>query len=158
MYLDFEVEIPVLESGISKKRIKGTTYIYYEHGRKYYSDKQYTVPQCTSIGKMCEDDPSMMNPNGNYLKFFPDAYRLELTKEVDEEVSDMCSYATAMENKGIQRGIQQGIQKGIQQERRELIDRMLKNGLAPAQVADLTGVSLDEIQEIGELSTPSPLS
>lgn len=29
-------------------------------------------------------------------------------EEVDEEVSDMCSYATAMENKGIQQGIQQG--------------------------------------------------
>ncbi len=87
MYLDFEVEIPVLESGISKKRIKGTTYIYYEHGRKYYSDKQYTVPQCTSIGKMCEDDPSMMNPNGNYLKFFPDA---ELPDELPASTRSGC--------------------------------------------------------------------
>ena len=73
MYLNLTVEIPSNEPGISKKKIKGTTYIYYEHGRKYYPDKQYTVPQCTSIGKVCEDDPSMMNPNGNYLKFFPDA-------------------------------------------------------------------------------------
>ena len=87
MYLDFEVEIPVLESGISKKKIKGTTYIYYEHGRKYYSDKQYTVPQCTSIGKMCEDDPSMMNPNGNYLKFFPDA---ELPDELPASTRSGC--------------------------------------------------------------------
>ena len=73
MYLNLTVEIPSNEPGISKKKIKGTTYIYYEHGRKYYPDKQYTVPQCTSIGKVCEDDPSMMNLNGNYLKFFPDA-------------------------------------------------------------------------------------
>lgn len=73
MYLNLTVEIPSNEPGISKKKIKGTTYIYYEHGRKYYPDKQYTVPQCTSIGKVCEDDPSMMNPNGNYLRFFPDA-------------------------------------------------------------------------------------
>lgn len=79
MYLNITVRIPKEQNGISKKRIKGTTYIYYEHGRKYYSDKHYTVPQCTSIGKVCEDDPDMMVPNGNFLKFFPDA---ELTEEL----------------------------------------------------------------------------
>lgn len=73
MYLGFNVKIPQDEKGISKKKIKGKTYIYYEHGRKYYANKQYTVPQCTSIGKECEDDPEMMIPNGNFLKFFPDA-------------------------------------------------------------------------------------
>ncbi len=67
MYLDLVVEIPKLKTGISRKKIKGTTYIYYEHGRKYYAGKQYTVPQCTSIGKVCEDDPTMMYPNGNFL-------------------------------------------------------------------------------------------
>ncbi|MBQ8306444.1 MAG: transposase [Blautia sp.] len=79
MYLGFSVKIPENQTGISRKKIKGTTYIYYEHGRKYYADKQYTVPQCTSIGKMCEDAPDMMIPNGNYLKFFPDA---ELPEEL----------------------------------------------------------------------------
>ena len=79
MYLGFNVKIPEQESGISKKKIKGTTYVYYEHGRKYYPDRQYTVPQCTSIGKVCEDDPAMMFPNGNFLKFFPDA---ELPEEL----------------------------------------------------------------------------
>ncbi len=79
MYLGFNVKIPENKTGISKKKIKGTTYIYYEHGRKYYPDKQYTVPQCTSIGKACEDAPDMMIPNGNYLKFFPDA---ELPEEL----------------------------------------------------------------------------
>ena len=79
MYLGFSVKIPENQTGISKKKIKGTTYIYYEYGRKYYADKQYTVPQCTSIGKMCEDAPDRMIPNGNYLKFFPDA---ELPEEL----------------------------------------------------------------------------
>ena len=31
MYLDIVVEIPKLKTGISRKKIKGTTYIYYEH-------------------------------------------------------------------------------------------------------------------------------
>ena len=72
MYLKSTVKIPELESGISEKKIKGTIYIYYEYGRKYYPDKKYTVPQCTSIGKKASDDPSMMFPNDNYLKYFPD--------------------------------------------------------------------------------------
>ena len=87
MYLNFKVEIPKQKSGISKKKIKGTTYIYYEHGRNYYADKQYTVPQCTSIGKACEDDPGMMIPNGNYLKFFPDA---ELPEELPASTRSGC--------------------------------------------------------------------
>ena len=73
MYLKIAVKIPESEKGISEKKIKGTTYIYYEHGRKYYPDKKYTVPQCTSIGKKDNSNPSMMFPNDNYLKFFPDA-------------------------------------------------------------------------------------
>ena len=72
MYLKSTVKIPELETGISEKKIKGITYIYYEYGRKYYPDKKYTVPQCTSIGKRSPDDPSMMYPNDNYLKYFPD--------------------------------------------------------------------------------------
>ncbi len=56
MYLHFKVEVPASGGGISRKTIKGTTYIYYEHGRRYYSDKGYTVPQCTSIRKLCENE------------------------------------------------------------------------------------------------------
>ena len=40
-------------------------------------------------------------------------YGLSLTKEVESEVADMCTYATAMENKGIEKGIKEGIKEGI---------------------------------------------
>ena len=72
MYLKSAVKIPDVKAGISEKTIKGTTYIYYEHGRTYNTHKKYTVPQCTSIGKKVKDEPSMMFPNENYLKYFPD--------------------------------------------------------------------------------------
>lgn len=87
MYLNFEVELPDQKTGISKKKIKGTTYIYYEYGRKYLADRKYNVPQCTSIGKLSDNDPSMMIPNLNYLKFFPDA---ELPMELPESVRSGC--------------------------------------------------------------------
>lgn len=41
-----------------------------------------------------------------------EAYGLELTKEVKSEVTNMCTYATAMENKGLEKGIEKGIEKG----------------------------------------------
>ena len=70
MYLDKPVKIPVSVKGISRKKIKGVTYIYYTYGRKYCKEKQYSVPQCTSIGKCVESNPEMMYPNANYQKFF----------------------------------------------------------------------------------------
>ncbi len=73
MYLKFTVPIPDEKSGITIKPIKGTKYVYYEFERKYDPEKKYTVPQTTTIGKLCEDDPSSMIPNGNYVKFFPEA-------------------------------------------------------------------------------------
>lgn len=71
MYMDCKVKIPNSDKGITRKRIKSITYIYYSYGRKYNPDKKYTVPKCTSIGKMVPDDPDMMYPNANFLKFFP---------------------------------------------------------------------------------------
>ena len=87
MYLNTTVKIPELKTGITKKKIKGTIYIYYEYGRKYYSDKRYNVSQCTSIGKACEDDPGMMIPNGNFLKYFPD---IELPEKLPVSVRSGC--------------------------------------------------------------------
>ena len=42
-------------------------------------------------------------------------YGLNMTREVESEVADLCTYATAMENKGIEKGFQEGIEKGLQQ-------------------------------------------
>lgn len=71
MYLDFKVKIPSDSAGITRKKIKGTTYIYYAYEHNYSSEKGYTVPKSTSIGKCTDDDPEQMYPNTNFLKFFP---------------------------------------------------------------------------------------
>ena len=46
------------------------------------------------------------------------------------------------------RGLQQGLQQGVQQGKRELAGRMLAIGMAAEQVAELSGLSLQEIQSI----------
>ena len=71
MYLDFKVKIPSDSAGITRKKIKGTTYIYYSYEPNYSSEKGYTVPKSTSIGKCTDDEPDLMYPNTNFLKFFP---------------------------------------------------------------------------------------
>lgn len=70
MYADFRVKIPNEVGKISKKEIKGTTYIYYQLSRTYNPDKKYSQPKSTPIGKMCEDDNDMMIPNNIYLMYF----------------------------------------------------------------------------------------
>jgi transposase len=72
MYLDYKVKIPDSGNGITRKTIKGITYIYYSYGRDYNAEKKYTVPKNTTIGKCSEGDQDMMYPNTNFLKFFPE--------------------------------------------------------------------------------------
>ncbi len=72
MYLDFLVKIPI-ESGKITYRTKGETdYVYYEYERLYKKGSNITNPKRATIGKRTADDPLMMIPNENYLKYFPD--------------------------------------------------------------------------------------
>ena len=73
MYYDFKVPIPDVKGKIYPQERKGVIYIQYEYARIYNPDKKYNTPKRTTIGKVCEDDSSLMYPNPNYLKYFPEA-------------------------------------------------------------------------------------
>lgn len=73
MYLDYEVKIPNSKHGITRKTIRGITYIYYAYDRKYSSEKHYSVPKNTTIGKCLDTSSETMYPNTNFLKYFPEA-------------------------------------------------------------------------------------
>lgn len=73
MYADFTVPIPQERGRITRKTIKGTTYIYYQMSREYDPETQYTIPKATPIGKCSKEDMNLMIPNEKYLLFFPDA-------------------------------------------------------------------------------------
>ena len=87
MYYDFRVKIPDEKGKIYTKTIKGVVYINYEYDRVYKPDKKYNIPKRTTIGKMCDDDPTMMYPNPNYLTYFPDA---ELPKDKGHDERSSC--------------------------------------------------------------------
>lgn len=83
MYLDYEVKIPDSRHGITRKTIRGITYIYYAYDRKYSSEKHYTVPKNTTIGKCLDASAETMYPNTNFLKYFPEAELPETRETAD---------------------------------------------------------------------------
>ncbi len=71
MYLNCKVKIPEADGKISKKTIKGTTYIYYEYARIYLKEKKYNTPKRICVGKQVPGQPALMLPNDKFLKTFP---------------------------------------------------------------------------------------
>lgn len=72
MYLDFLVKIPISTGKITYRKKGDTDYVYYEYKRVYTKGSNITNPKRVTIGKRDGQDPSMMLPNENYLKYFPD--------------------------------------------------------------------------------------
>ena len=81
MYYDFLVKIPENTGKISKNKRKDVTYIEYTYDRKYIPEKKYNIPLRTTIGKMNPSDPTMMYPNANFEKYFPDVMLPDTEKD-----------------------------------------------------------------------------
>jgi len=86
MYFKFLVPVPV-SSKIVRQTKNGVTYIDYEYERIYIKETGYTKPRRSTIGKQSPDDPSMMWPNQNYLKYFPNA---ELPETMGRNLRSSC--------------------------------------------------------------------
>jgi len=49
------------------------------------------------------------------------------TREVEMEVTGLCTYADAIENKGIAKGIEKGIEKGVTTEKERGLEALVKS-------------------------------
>jgi transposase len=87
MYLDFQVKIPDVPGKITRRKKGGATYIEYEYNRVYDREKQYTFVKRSTIGKQSPDNPMMMRPNLNFMRYFPDT---ELPEEKDSARRSSC--------------------------------------------------------------------
>lgn len=76
----FKVPISKKKRKIFERTIKELPYINYEYYRVYKPDKKYNIPKRTTIEKKCDDVPSQMYPNPNFLTYFPNA-ELPIDKE-----------------------------------------------------------------------------
>lgn len=87
MYLDCVVKMPNAPGKIVCQTKGETTYVYYETGRTYDPDKKYTAPKRVTIGKRSRENPDMIQPNENFLRFFPDEM---LPEEKDRSARSSC--------------------------------------------------------------------
>ena len=87
MYLDFLVKIPSVKGKITIRNKKNIKYIEYEYDRIYNPERRYTFPKRVTIGKQSKEDPSLMQPNENFLKYFPDT---ELPEEKNRTARSSC--------------------------------------------------------------------
>ena len=62
-------------------------------------------------------------------------FNIPMTKEIEEEVLEMCNLGMAVEMNGVKRGIQTGITQGREQSLLESIKKMMKNLKLTAQQA-----------------------
>ena len=92
MYLGCRVKIPKDGGNISIKTINGTPYVYIERGRTYSTEKKYSIPKRTCIGKRDPEQPEFMYPNEKFLKFFP---RELLPSEKDGKIRSGCLHVGA---------------------------------------------------------------
>ncbi|HWT76835.1 MAG TPA: transposase [Mobilitalea sp.] len=87
MYLDFLVKIPDVPGKITRRKKGDSTYIEFEYDRTYDSQKQYTTVRRSTIGKQSDADFQMMQPNQNFLKYFPES---EFPKEKNRTHRSSC--------------------------------------------------------------------
>ena len=87
MYLDFLVKIPEVKGKITYRKRDDSCYVYYEYDRVYDPSQKYTNVKRAMIGKQSKADLHMMQPNQNYLKFFPE---VELPEVKDRTLRSSC--------------------------------------------------------------------
>ncbi|MCF0195598.1 MAG: transposase, partial [Bacteroidaceae bacterium] len=66
---DLRIDIPNVPGLITKKIVRGTTYMYYEYERTYLKDRKYTSVKRACIGKVEKD--GKLVPNANCWKYLP---------------------------------------------------------------------------------------
>lgn len=87
MYLNFLVKIPEVKGKITYRKKDDLCYVYYEYDRIYDPQRKFTNVKRAMIGKQSKAELLMMQPNQNYLKFFPEA---ELPEEKDRTLRSSC--------------------------------------------------------------------
>ena len=80
MYLDAFIRVPDVKGKITYRTKGQTTYVEYECERVYIPEKRYTNVSRKTIGKITDADKLLMQPNENFLRYFPD---VQLPEEKD---------------------------------------------------------------------------
>lgn len=81
----------------------------------------------------------------NRKKILENDFNIPMTKEIQEEVAEMCNLGMAVELKGVEKGVAQGIKQGIEQTRLEDIKNLMSTlNLTIQQAMDALKIPKDE--------------
>lgn len=72
MYFDFTVPIPTVKGKMIRKKKGSAVYVLFQYGQEYNSEKKYSIPKRTIVGKVSDDDVDTMYPNEKFQEYFPD--------------------------------------------------------------------------------------
>ena len=87
MYYDQTIPIPEVKGKIIIKKKGNAHYILFQYGQTYNSEKRYTIPLRTVIGKRHPTDAGLMFPNEKFQEYFPDVV---IPEELPEAYRSCC--------------------------------------------------------------------
>jgi len=122
-------------------------WLYYMHGRGEVDAMEDPI-----LLQIMREDPDIEDAEERYRLFVEDdvlreKYQDRIKAERDRR-SQMIYAVRQGENRGLEQGLEQGLERGRQEERRELIRRMKAKGMSDDEIAELTGLSVEEIDAI----------
>jgi len=117
------------------------------------SSRENLVEDLTVIRDMLrKENPETIDLFKNWLKNIFGAQKeiIEYIDNMQEEKTMLATTVKKYEEKLLQQGMQQGMQQGISATRSDVVKRMLSKDFPIEQIAELTGATVEEIQNIAK--------
>ncbi len=86
-----QLEYPIDNPKVTKKKLKSGIYVYFEIAREYNPVTKQTKPKRVCVGKLDSQDEHNMFPNEKFFTYFPDSLFLDMPDEVENQRSSCIS-------------------------------------------------------------------
>lgn len=77
-------------------------------------------------------------------------YQISMEMNYVEEVEKMCNLSEWVLEIGIEQGIEQGIERGIEQEKRSVVENLLREGASDQLIMKVTEITKEKLLQIKE--------
>ncbi|MGN0241842.1 MAG: hypothetical protein ACI4CS_09170 [Candidatus Weimeria sp.] len=98
-------------------------------------------------------------PEQEKLDIIKKEYNIPIEEEIREDVSVMCNLSEGVWEKGMKKGMEAGMKKGMEKgaitEREKFILSMHQKGFSLDQIADVAGISTDEVNSVITKKAPA---
>ena len=119
--------------------------------RNYQHSDQLTNAAMVTIMEQCRQEGVLTDFLKKYGTEIVEMLFKELTREEDLEISRLDGYDAGLkegEKSGFTKGEQSGLARGAAQKEREIAKSMKAKGLEAAMIAEITGLTPEEVAEL----------